>query len=166
MSKKMSIIAAISILLICLISNFSFATSGNGGVVGNAYDDATSAINDGGQMVGNAAADGARMVGNVVDDGADMVQNGMNDLEGGAMDGERDATQTVNEVGGDAKNATQTMTDQNVLSGGFMSGGQFLGINSSVWLWIIIIIIIIVVIVLICRYMQNHDNDNDNNDDE
>ena len=164
MHKKMSIIATISILIICLISSFVFATSGDS-MLTNAVDDTANVINDGGQMVGNVIEDGGAMVGNVARDGAEMMSenmvNGNTAIANGIID-----SQTIDDVGGDAKNAVETMTTGNILSGNSMSNYKILGLNLSVWMWIILIIIIIVVIVLICKYMQDHDDNNDDDDDE
>ncbi len=158
MNKKVLIITAISIFIFGLLSTFSFATE-NGGVVGNVVSDATNVVEDGSQMVGNVVKDGADMV----SDGVNMVDNTMategNMIENGVN------SQTLNDMGGDAKNATETMTTDGLLSGNNLSENKFLGINLSVWLWIILIVIIIVIIILICKYMQNHDEDN-NEDDE
>ena len=159
MNKKILIITAISIFTLCLLCNFSFATE-NSGVVGNIVSDATNVVKNGGQMVGNAVEGGAEMI----NDGTNMLEDSMtkegNMIENGVTD-----TQTLNDIGGDAKNATDTMTDNGVLSGNSLSRYKFLGINLSVWLWIVLIIIIIVVIILICRYMQKHEG-NDDEDDE
>ena len=142
MKKKALIITAISILVIVFFSTFSFATSDDG-IVGNVVEGAGNMARDAGEMVANVAEDGMDMI----DNGAEMIENGVD-------------SQGLNDIGGDAKNATETMTDN-----GLLSGNQFLGMKVSVWLWIILIIIIIVVIVLICKYMQKHD-DQDNDDDE
>ena len=161
MRKKMSIIATLTILAICLISSFVYAQSGDS-MVRDATDGTANAINDGGQMIGNAVENGGDMIGNVISDGGAMVGNavdsGTNMIDGntpisnGIID-----SQTIENVGGDAKNAVDTMTTANVS----MSNISFLGINLSVWMWIVLIIIIIVVIVLICKYMKEHDNNDD-----
>ncbi len=160
MGKKISIITAISILIIILSCTFSFATS-QSGVVGNIYDDASNMIMDDGRAIGNTFEDGAEMINN----GATMVENMMENEGNMLTNGVNEGRQTLNDIGGDAKNTTETMTDSGVFSGNNLSDYKFLGMNLSVWLWIALIIIIIIVIVLICRYMQNHEN-NDNNDDD
>lgn len=159
MNKKMLIITAISLFIFGLLSTFSFATE-NSGVVGNVAGDAVNTVVDGGQMVGNAVEDGADMI----NDGANMIDDSMA-REGNMIENGVTNSQTLNDIGGDAKNATETMTTDGLLSGNNLSGSQFLGINLSVWLWIILIIIIIVVIILICKYMQNHDENNDEDDE-
>ena len=158
MTKKVLIITAISIFIFGLLSTFSFATE-DSGVVGNVVSDATNVVQDGGQMVGNAVKDGADMVSdgvNMIDDTmtteGNMIENGVN-------------SQTLNDMGGDAKNATETMTTDGLLSGNSLSENKILGISLSVWLWIILIIIIIVVIILICKYMQKNDDNNDVDDE-
>ncbi len=158
MTKKVLIITAISIFIFGLLSTFSFATE-DSGVVGNVVSDAANVVEDGGQMVGNAVKDGADMVSNgvnMIDDTmtteGNMIENGVN-------------SQTLNDMGGDAKNATDTMTTDGLLSGNSLSENKILGISLSVWLWIILIIIIIVVIILICKYMQKNDDNNDVDDE-
>ena len=160
MKKKALIITAISILIICLISTFSFATQ-EGGVVGNVVDDAGDMARNAGEMVSNVAEDGMDMI----EDGANMVGEGITDGANTMSNGMVNS-QTLNDIGGDAKNATDTMTDRGVLDGNAMSANGFLGMNNSVWLWIILIIIIIAVIVFICKYMQKNDNNNLDDDDD
>ncbi len=170
MRKKMLVIATITILTICLISSFVFATS-----EGTMMRSTTNAIDDGGAVVGNTVEgagdvvgnvvnDGGAMIGNAVEDGTEMISDNMVDGNTAIANGVIDS-QTIENVGGDAKNAVDTMTTGNVLSGNSLSNYSILGVNLSVWMWIIIIIIIIVVIVLICNYMKQH-NDNDYNDDD
>ena len=169
MNKKMLIITAISIFILCSLCTFSFATE-RSGVVGNVASDAAGVVENGGQMVGNAVENGGQMIGNAVEGGTDMIKDGANIVddtmtgEGNMIEnGVTTGSQALNDIGGDAKNATETMTTDGLLTGNNLSGQEFLGVNLSTWLWIIVIIIIIVVIVLICKYMQKHD---DNEDDE
>ena len=160
MKKKALIITAISILVIVFFSTFSFATSDDG-IVGNVVEGAGNMARDAGEMVANVAEDGMDMI----DNGAEMIENGV-DSQGNTMSNGMVNSQTLNDIGGDAKNATDTMTDRGVLDGNAMSANGFLGMNNSVWLWIILIIIIIAVIVFICKYMQKNDNNNLDDDDD
>ena len=171
MYKKMSIIATISILILCLISSIAFATSGT---VTDGMDDASNSLQNDGRMVGNMVQDDGQIAGNIARDGADAVgdavEDGYNTLTQNMMDENTPVangiidSQTLNDVGEDAKNATDTMTTDNVLTNNNMLSGEFLGISLSVWMWILLIIIIVAVIIIVCKYMKDHDDYKD--DDE
>ena len=102
MRKKMSIITTVSILVICLISSFVFATSDDG-MMTRAVDGTENTIDNGGQMVGNAVQNGGAMVGNAINDGADMITDNMVDgntpISNGIIN-----SQTVDDIGDGAKN--------------------------------------------------------------
>ena len=115
MKKKALIITAISILIICLISTFSFATQ-DSGIAGDIVEGAGNMARDAGEMVGNVAEDGLDMV----EGGANMIGKVMTD-DNNTMSNGIVNSQTLNDIGGDAKNATETMTDRGVLDGNAMS---------------------------------------------
>ena len=156
MMKKIFIISVLSILTICLISNFAFATS-VGNMVENTVSDGVTAVENGGEMVGNAMRSEGDMIENGIDNMENMVDNG---LSNGIIN-----SQSVDDIGNGAKNVTESITTGNIISGNSTSGYTVLGLSGTVWMWIIIIIIFIVVIALICKYMKDH-NDDDNDDEE
>ena len=156
MMKKIFIISVLSILTICLISNFAFATS-VGNMVENTVSDGVTAVEDGGAMVGNAMRSEGDMIENGIDNMENMVDNG---LSNGIIN-----SQTVDDIGNGAKNVTESITTGNVFSGNSESGYTILGLSLSVWMWIILIIIFIVIISLICKYMKDNNDDKDVDDE-
>lgn len=171
MKKKTFLVIAFAIIFFILLGTNVFASSG---VAGNVANDVVGAVEGGGEMLrsaGNAVVNGAVTAGDYARDAGNMIVNGTDTAIDAITDNQTLAngivsSEGVRPTGEGAKNQTQTMTTDNVLSGNNLSSGEFLGIKFSVWMWIVLIIVIIVIIALICKYMKEHDDENDTNDEE